>query len=71
MCHCVVQGEIDAQEDSFKATMQFGQDLISYGHFASEEIKEKVRQTSRIILFLHKSCNNIILLNCSVDLASQ
>ena len=35
--------EIDAEEDSFKATSQFGQSLISAGHFASEEIKKKVR----------------------------
>ncbi len=34
--------EIDAQEGSFKTTSQFGQTLISSGHFASEEIKEKV-----------------------------
>ena len=33
---------MDAQEDSFKATIQFGQSLISSGHFASDEIKEKV-----------------------------
>ena len=40
---CNSQGEIDAQEDSFKATSQFGQSLISAGHYASEEVKEKVR----------------------------
>ena len=40
---CNSQGEIDAQEDSFKATSQFGQSLISGGHYASEEVKEKVR----------------------------
>ncbi len=34
------KGEIDAQEDSFKATGLFGQGLISSGHFASEEVKE-------------------------------
>ena len=39
---CNFQGEIDAQEDSFKATSQFGQSLISAGHYASEEVKEKV-----------------------------
>lgn len=33
---------MDAQEDSFKATIHFGQSLISSGHFASDEIKEKV-----------------------------
>jgi len=40
--HIHTQGEIDAQEDSFKATSQFGQSLISAGHYASEEVKEKV-----------------------------
>ncbi len=34
--------EIDAQEGSFKTTSQFGLTLISSGHFASQEIKEKV-----------------------------
>ena len=37
--------EIDAQEGSFKTTSQFGQALITAGHFASEEIKEKVSHT--------------------------
>ena len=36
------KGEIDAQEDSFKASTQFGQSLISSGHFASEEVKKEV-----------------------------
>ena len=39
--------EIDAQEGSFKATSQFGQNLISSGHFASDEVKEKVRQYNK------------------------
>ena len=38
------KGEIDAQEDSFKAATQFGQSLISSGHFASEEVKKEVRR---------------------------
>ena len=33
------QGEIDAEEDNFKTTSQFGQSLLSSGHFASEEVK--------------------------------
>lgn len=36
--------EIDAQEDSFKVTTQYGQNLISSGHFASEEVKKQVRK---------------------------
>lgn len=36
------KGEIDAQEDSFKAATQFGQTLISSGHFASEEVRKEV-----------------------------
>ena len=38
----LAQGEIDAQEDSFKATSLFGQSLIADSHFASDEVKEKV-----------------------------
>lgn len=37
------KGEIDAEEDSFKATSQFGQTLLSSGHFASEEIKSHLQ----------------------------
>ena len=40
---CIVvlsaQSEIEAEEDSFKATSQFGQTLLSSGHYASEEVK--------------------------------
>jgi hypothetical protein len=34
--------EIDAQDDSFKASSQFGQSLISSGHYESEQVKEIV-----------------------------
>ena len=37
------KGEIDADEDSFKATSQFGQTLLSSGHFATEEIKSHLQ----------------------------
>ena len=36
------KGEIDAQEDSFKASAQFGQSLISAGHYESDQVKEIV-----------------------------
>lgn len=36
------QGEIDAHEDSFKSTDEAGQALLNTGHYASEEVKEKV-----------------------------
>lgn len=36
------KGEIDSQEDSFKASSQFGQSLISSGHYESEQVKNKV-----------------------------
>ena len=36
------QGKLDAREDVIKATTQFGQSLLSSGHFATEEIKEKL-----------------------------
>uniref|UniRef100_A0A673X9Q9 Spectrin alpha, non-erythrocytic 1 n=1 Tax=Salmo trutta TaxID=8032 RepID=A0A673X9Q9_SALTR len=35
------KGEIDAHEDSFKATDEAGQALLNTGHYASEEVKEK------------------------------
>lgn len=38
----VFQGEIDAHEDSFRATDEAGQALLNTGHYASEEVKEKV-----------------------------
>lgn len=34
--------EIDAQDDSFKASSQFGQSLISSGHYESEQVKQIV-----------------------------
>lgn len=40
------QGEIDAHEDSFKSTDEAGQALLNTGHYASEEVKEKVCLTS-------------------------
>lgn len=36
------QGEIDAHEDSFRVTDEAGQALLNTGHYASEEVKEKV-----------------------------
>ncbi|XP_072287916.1 spectrin alpha chain, non-erythrocytic 1 isoform X3 [Pyxicephalus adspersus] len=36
------KGEIDAHEDSFKATDSAGQDLLSAGHYASDEVREKL-----------------------------
>uniref|UniRef100_A0A3B5KSW7 Spectrin alpha, non-erythrocytic 1 n=1 Tax=Xiphophorus couchianus TaxID=32473 RepID=A0A3B5KSW7_9TELE len=36
------KGEIDAHEDSFRATDEAGQALLSAGHYASEEVKEKL-----------------------------
>ncbi|CAB1332446.1 unnamed protein product, partial [Coregonus sp. 'balchen'] len=36
------KGEIDAHEDSFKATDEAGQALLNTGHYAAEEVKEKL-----------------------------
>uniref|UniRef100_A0A8D0CID1 Spectrin alpha chain, non-erythrocytic 1 n=1 Tax=Scleropages formosus TaxID=113540 RepID=A0A8D0CID1_SCLFO len=36
------KGEIDAHEDSFKSTDEAGQALLNTGHYASEEVKEKL-----------------------------
>ena len=37
-----LQGEIDAREDSFRATAEAGQKLLESKHYAVEEVKEKV-----------------------------
>nr|XP_015222659.1 PREDICTED: spectrin alpha chain, non-erythrocytic 1 isoform X3 [Lepisosteus oculatus] len=36
------KGEIDAHEDSFKATDEAGQALLATGHYASDEVREKL-----------------------------
>ncbi|XP_073456177.1 spectrin alpha chain, non-erythrocytic 1 [Aquarana catesbeiana] len=36
------KGEIDAHEDSFKSTDTAGQDLLNAGHYASDEVREKL-----------------------------
>ncbi|KAH0615580.1 hypothetical protein JD844_005026 [Phrynosoma platyrhinos] len=36
------KGEIDAHEDSFKSTDESGQALLAAGHYASDEVKEKL-----------------------------
>uniref|UniRef100_A0A3P9IJC5 Spectrin alpha chain, non-erythrocytic 1 n=1 Tax=Oryzias latipes TaxID=8090 RepID=A0A3P9IJC5_ORYLA len=36
------KGEIDAHEDSFRGTDESGKALLSAGHYASEEVKEKL-----------------------------
>lgn len=41
-CCVLLQGEIDAHEDSFRATDEAGQALVHTGHYASEEVTEKV-----------------------------
>jgi len=51
------QGEIDAREDSFRATAEAGQKLLESKHYAVEEVKEKVENNWKLfslyfILFL-------------------
>ncbi|CAG0895460.1 unnamed protein product [Darwinula stevensoni] len=36
------KGEVDAREDSFRATAEAGQELLDKEHYASEEVKEKL-----------------------------
>lgn len=38
-----LQGEIDAHEDSFKSADESGQALLAAGHYASDEVREKVK----------------------------
>lgn len=54
MFFCVSKGEIDAHEDSFRATDEAGQALLNTGHYASEEVKEKV--VSRLYFLLCDVC---------------
>ncbi len=37
------KGEIDAREDSFRTTAEAGQRLLESNHYASDEVKDKVR----------------------------
>ena len=54
------KGEIDAQEDSFKASSQFGQSLISTGHYESEQVKEIVSfPDNNNIVYMGKSLNSM------------
>lgn len=41
-CHAEHKSEIDAREDSFRATAESGQILLDSGHYASDEVKEKL-----------------------------
>ena len=40
--HAEHKSEIDAREDSFRATAEAGQMLLDSGHYASEEVTEKL-----------------------------
>ncbi|XP_070531768.1 spectrin alpha chain, non-erythrocytic 1-like isoform X3 [Ptychodera flava] len=44
------KGEIDAREDSFKSSAAAGQDLLDSGHYASDEVSEKL-----VILAMEKT----------------
>ncbi|KAK7794241.1 hypothetical protein R5R35_012555 [Gryllus longicercus] len=41
------KGEIDAREDSFRATSEAGQQLLDRSHYASEEVREKLAMLSQ------------------------
>uniref|UniRef100_A0A3Q2CL27 Spectrin alpha, non-erythrocytic 1 n=1 Tax=Cyprinodon variegatus TaxID=28743 RepID=A0A3Q2CL27_CYPVA len=41
------KGEIDAHEDSFRSTDEAGKALLNEGHYASEEVKEKLEILSK------------------------
>ena len=49
------KGEIDAREDSFRATAESGQQLLENNHYASDEVKEKVNHVFRSIFMYLKS----------------
>lgn len=36
------RGEIDAREDSFATTTEAGKQLLERGHYATDEVKEKL-----------------------------
>ena len=39
------QGYIDAQEDGFKKFADDGEELLNSNHYASDEIKDKVKES--------------------------
>uniref|UniRef100_A0A8C5BJI1 Spectrin alpha, non-erythrocytic 1 n=1 Tax=Gadus morhua TaxID=8049 RepID=A0A8C5BJI1_GADMO len=43
------KGEIDAHEDSFRAADEAGQALLNTGHYASDEVKEKVGERESLL----------------------
>lgn len=58
------RGEIDAREDSFIATTEAGKQLLDKGHYASDEVKEKLStldsdKKSLIGKFIHTRCSKI------------
>lgn len=55
-CSLLLQGEIDAHEDSFRVTDEAGQALVNTGHYASEEVKEKVRFASQLHRLFRSTC---------------
>ena len=44
----IFQGYIDAQEDGFQKFDQSGDELINANHYASDEIKDKVKLTFKL-----------------------
>ena len=51
------KGEIDAREDSFRATAESGQQLLENNHYASDEVKEKVNHVFSKYFFIYLKSN--------------
>ena len=54
------KGELDAQEDSFKASSQFGQSLISSGHYQSDQVKDIVSSRMAAVSLLLRSISSFL-----------
>lgn len=66
-CHKERKEEIDAQDDSFKASSQFGQSLISSGHYESEQVKEIVSEDETSLL----KYGSLVETQCPHDISGE
>ena len=54
------KGEIDAREDSFRATAESGQQLLENNHYASDEVKEKVCDSKYFCVYLKPNRHDLV-----------
>lgn len=62
------KGEIDAREDSFAATAEAGKLLLEHGHYATDEVKEKLSTlASDKNSLLGKDCTLFVFINYLIN----